>query len=190
MGEVVVFVDDCVRGTLPALCVKEGRPTGDTLKVSRSVGNGSGLGLAWLLVLAGPLGWLGLFVFGLLRSPADRLGAVLPFSATAYQRLVVARRMLRVWVALTAVLSFTAIVLLGFRTVTTEAMAVLVGMFSLTAFVLLCMASRRLSYARVGLMLDASRRWVTLSGVHPDFAAAAAAQVDRAARATEGSGLL
>lgn len=185
MADVVVFVDDAVRGTLPSVCVKSGVATGDRLKVTRSVGNGTGLGVAWLLILFGPLGWVGLGVIALVRSPADRLGVLLPFSAASYQRLAYARRMLRIWVTITGLLSCAAIVLLGFHSTGTEAFAVISGIFSLVAFVLLCLASRRLSYSRVGIMLDGSRRWVTISGAHPAFVEAAAAQVAEAnARAT------
>ena len=181
MADVVVFVDDAVRGTLPPICVKSGVATGDKLKVTRSVGNGTGLGVAWLLILFGPLGWLGLGVVALVRSPADRLGVLLPFSAASYQRLVYARRMLRIWVTLTGILSFAAIVLLSFHNAGIVALAVFAGMFSLVGFVMLCLASRRLSYSRVGIMLDGSRRWVTISGAHPNFVDAAREQVEQAA---------
>jgi hypothetical protein len=40
--------------------------------------------------------------------------------------------------------------------------------------------TRRLRRAEVHLALDASGRWVTLSGVHPDFAAAVAEAAARA----------
>lgn len=185
MADVVVFVDDAVRGTLPPVCVKSGVPTGDTLKVTRNVGNGTGLGVAWLLILFGPLGGLGLGVIALVRSPADRLGVILPFSEPAYQRLIYARRMLRIWVTLTGILSFAAIVLLAFHNTGILALAVFAGMFSLVGFVMLCLASRRLSYSRVAIMLDASKRWVTISGAHPNFVDAARAQVEQAAHAAE-----
>jgi hypothetical protein len=183
VADVVVFVVDAVRGTLPKVCVKSGIPTGDTLKVTRNVGNGTGLGVAWLLILFGPLGWIGLVVIGLVRSPADRLGVVLPFSATSYLRLVYARRMLRVWVVLTGILSFAALVLLSFHNSGILALAVFAGVFSLVGFVMLCLASRRLSYSRVGIMLDGSKRWVTITGAHPNFVDVARAQVEQAAAA-------
>ncbi len=181
MADVVVSVDDAVRGTLPGICVKEGVPTESTLKLNRNVGSGAGLGVAWLLILFGPLGWFGLLIAAFVRSPADRLGVRVPFSASSYGRLVYARRMLRIWVTVTGFLSFLAIVLLAFHNPGAEALAVVAGVFSLVSLWMLLMASRRLSYARVGIMLDGTRRWLTISGAHPEFADAARAQVEQAA---------
>jgi hypothetical protein len=185
VADVVVYVDDAVRGTLPPVCVKEGVPTEGSLRVTRNVGNGSGLGVAWLLVLFGPLGWFTLLIIALVRSPADRLGVRLPFSESSYARLVYARRMLRIWVSVTGFLSFLAIVLLAFHNSGAEALAVFSGVFSFVSFWMLLMASRRLSYARVGIMLDGSRHWLTISGAHPHFVDAARDQVQQAAATAE-----
>jgi len=52
---VTVFVDDAVRGALPKVCVRDGTPTADALRRREDVGDRAGLGVAWLLLLAGPL---------------------------------------------------------------------------------------------------------------------------------------
>jgi hypothetical protein len=96
VAEVTVFVDDAVRGRLPDTCAKEGIPTTDRLTMRCEVGGGSSLGVAWLLILAGPLGWLGLFIIGLSRRPADLMTVRLPVSESAYRRGLVAQRRLRV----------------------------------------------------------------------------------------------
>lgn len=80
MADVTVFVDTAVLGRLPPICVKEGSPTADRLTVQSHVSGGTGLGVAWLLVLLGPLGWLGLIVIRPLATtlgPAYRQGALL-----------------------------------------------------------------------------------------------------------------
>jgi len=60
MSNVTVFVDDAVEGTLPAVCARDGVPTDSSLRRHDDVGDRAGLGVAWLLLLAGPIGWLGL----------------------------------------------------------------------------------------------------------------------------------
>jgi hypothetical protein len=41
------------------VCAKTGVDTWDHLVMTVPVGGSEGLGIAWLLVLAGPIGWLG-----------------------------------------------------------------------------------------------------------------------------------
>ncbi len=64
----MVFVDDAVQGDLPEVCVIDGVATSDHLRLSQEVGARAGLGVAWLLLLAGPLGWVGLLVLSIARS--------------------------------------------------------------------------------------------------------------------------
>ena len=89
-----MFVDTAVLGTLPPICVKEGMSTGDHLTFNPEVRSGNGVGVAWLLILAGPLGWLGLIFIVLSRRASDVLRVKLPFSEHAYQRYRSARLML------------------------------------------------------------------------------------------------
>jgi hypothetical protein len=176
MAEVTVFVDDAVRGRLPGICAKDGTPTTDRLRVHERMGTESGLGVAWLLLLAGPLGWLGLVLVATMRGRTEVLSAELPYSEPAYLRMVAARRSHRT-TALIATLSLLVLLLaaiLPFGPLSGG--RPFFALFVFTAGVggfFTWMASRRLTEASVGLSLDASRRWVTLSRVHPAFAAAA-----------------
>jgi hypothetical protein len=85
MAEVTVFVDDAVLGRLPAICVKDGVATTDRLTLDQDVGWSPGFGLACLLLLAGPLGWIGLFVLGAVGG--DSLTVTLPYSEVAHNRV-------------------------------------------------------------------------------------------------------
>jgi hypothetical protein len=86
MASVTVFVDDAVLGNLSPVCVIDGVPTDDALTITQQVGNRTGLGVAWLLVLAGPLGWLGLIVISAFKQSGEALTVTLPFSEAAYLR--------------------------------------------------------------------------------------------------------
>jgi hypothetical protein len=174
MAEIMVFVDDAVRGTLPQVCVKDGVPTADHMVVREELGGGTGLGVAWLLLLAGPLGWLGLLVIAAMKgSRGEVLTVQLPLSETAYQRILAARSLRRRSLGLGV--AGGAVLLLSLRGIGSPAMLALAGVAfvaTLMAIGLLLLAERRLATQRVGVDLDASRRWVRLSNVHPTFAAA------------------
>jgi hypothetical protein len=43
--------------------------------------------VAWLLVLAGPLGWPGLLVIGAVRQGEERITVTVPFRGSAYMRM-------------------------------------------------------------------------------------------------------
>jgi hypothetical protein len=179
MAQVTAFVDDVVLGRLPSLCVKEGVPTEDRLNLRSAVG-GSGLGFAWLLILLGPLGWIILGFVALAHPSGGYLTARLPFSQFAYRRLVVARRMLRVWLGAAAVAGVLALLSLGLQRSGSAAAAVVLGAAALAALFKAGVESRRLRYAQVQIEMDASRRWITIYGAHPDFVSAVAAmQADR-----------
>src|SRR5579872_339974 len=79
-----VFVDDAVLGHLPPVCVKDGIPTSDSLVLTENVGGRTGLGIAWLLLLVGPLGWLGLLILSASRQSGDILTVTLPYSEVAF----------------------------------------------------------------------------------------------------------
>lgn len=181
--DVTVFVDDAVRGTLPPVCARDGVPTADHLRHHEPVGDGARLGAAWLLVFAGPLGWLALLFVATSRGGgAEVLSTSLPWSVAAYDRQRAAGRRRRVagWGAIGAAVAL----LLGVASgeldqlptpVETLVVAglVAVGGWALIVFAVAAATVRRES---VTVRLDASRRWVTLGGVHPDFAAAVRAR--------------
>jgi hypothetical protein len=165
MAEVTVFIDDAVLGNFPSLCIKEGVPTSDRLTWREPV---SPLGTAWWYVLLGPVGWL-------IAARSGDITARLPFCEYAYRRLRVAQRMLTIWItfAVTAFVLGLATVVIQSRAAIAAAAAL--GLGAVAATVKAVVEKRRLRYLTVRLELDGSRRWVTISGVHPDFARAVAA---------------
>jgi len=168
VADVTVFVDDAVLGRLPSVCAKHGEWTEDRLTVTQQVGGG--LGAAWLLLLLGPIGWIALFVVAAM-APAETITVTLPFCDAAYGRLHRAIRDRRVAVALAVVAGLVALVVVGRGGGFGEA-ALAPAALSVLAVAAAVVASIGIRAARVHLRIDASRRWVTLSGVHPDFAAA------------------
>jgi hypothetical protein len=166
MAEATVFVDEAVLGTLPQICVKEGVPTTDSLIISTQVGGRSGIGIGWLLLLAGPLGWLGLFILALSRHPSDMLTVRLPFSEVAHRGMKSARR--GCWFAGLASFGFFVLALFALSQ-SSRLLAAIIGVVCVLALVRWVMGLFRLRAASVIVDLDASRRWVTLSRVHPAF---------------------
>lgn len=170
MAEVTVFVDDAVLGRLPQVCTKRGTSTGSRLRVVEEVGRSNRLGTLWLLALAGPLGWLVLLVLGS-RDSGEHLAVEIPLSDAAYAELVAARR-LRNWaLACGLVLTVALLALTGWAQLGPSGL-VLAGATGLATVVVTFVAEARIGRASVGVALDASRRWVTLDGVHPAFATA------------------
>ena len=169
VAQVTVFVDDAVLGRFPPLCVKDGVPTADGLTVHSPIQNGNGFGIVWLLLLGGPLGWLGLIILSIARRP-DVLTVQLPLSQTAHERMRTARR--NCWIATSSTLLFAVVALIAFGRDTSggRTIAAAFGLLALVALAQLTMVMRRLRSASVDISLDASRRWVTLSRVHPGFA--------------------
>lgn len=182
-----MFVDDAVRGTLPGVCAKDGTVTASGMTIREVLGDRAGMGLAWLLLLAGPFGWLGLFVISVARGGRREVLTVkVPLSDPAYERLRTARRMQTVWLttALLAPLALLAVL----TTLDDTSMRRAVGLLAAAGLVVsvagLLVNEARLRRARIGVDLDASRRWVTLSGVHPAFVEACRAHERANARRT------
>jgi hypothetical protein len=174
MAQVTVFIDDVVLGRLPSVCVKEGVPTADRLRVRDATG-GSGLGFAWLLVVLGPIGWVGMFIIAAIgRSGVRNVTGRLPFCEFAYRRLVVLQRMQTVWTVVSVILVVLAVTGIAIHSAASEAAAVALGAAALAAIVKTGLETRQLRRAEVRLQLDGSGRWVTLHGVHPDFVTAMA----------------
>lgn len=178
-----MFVDDAVRGTLPGVCSKDGVPTTDRSVVRQELGDRAGLGVAWLLLLAGPLGWLGLLLISASReSRREVLTVEIPLSDQAHGRLQAARRTQRLALGV-AVLGglFTFLVLIPSNLGDLEGrgLALLAGIAVVGALATLVVADAQIKARSVQVDLDASRRWVTLSRVHDAFAAACRAQEDQ-----------
>ena len=171
MATVTVFVDDAVLGRLPPVCVKDGTWTNDRLTYTQDVGGRTGLGVAWLLVLAGPLGWIGLFIIAATRPNNELLTVTLPFSEAAHLRLKQAQRARAQAMGVMVAALVAAFASLLFRTTDFRLLALALAVVAAGALVKVIMETNRANKAVVRLSLDASRRWVTLSGVHPDFEA-------------------
>ena len=181
MAQVLVFVDDAVQGDLPEVCVIDGVATSDGLRLSQEVGARAGLGVAWLLLLAGPLGWLGLLVLSVARSGRGEVLIIqVPFSEPAYQRLREARRLRRIATAVAAVAGavFFLLVTAGGGPLTMVEAAIAVAI-AIAAIAILIVAERCMHATQIRIDLDGSRRWITLTDVHPNFAAAHQSQAKR-----------
>ena len=167
MAQVTVFVDDAVLGRLPPICVKGGLPTDDTLTLRARIGDASRLGVAWLLVLAGPLGWLGLAILAATRRQTETLTVKLPLSEAAYRQLQQAKQAFRPLIVTMTVLVVAFLFAVGHHN------PLLMGTFGFGILLAAAVWVRAFIQVRersVTVDLDASRRWVTLGRVHPGFA--------------------
>jgi hypothetical protein len=168
MTSVEVFVDDAVRGRLPYVCAKTGVPAEGKLTVEHSTG---GIGFAWLLIFLGPFGWLLLLGIVIGAARLDRFTVRLPYSerAVEYESLLRRARLA------------AGVATVGFALLATIAQwpTGLRVAFALAAFVFGAVAivmQVRLWRAQVAVHLDASRRWVRRSRVHPNFVRAVEAR--------------
>ena len=142
------------------MCIHTGEPATLTVTVDAPVGGG--LGLLWLLLLAGPLGLLALLVLAVTRGGGETVPVKLPYSDPAYARNLGLRRFRDVTLILTFVAVMVAAV--GFLDVT----MVWVGL-AVACLVTCLVAHVRLDWLSVDVTLDGSRRWVHLGRVHPAF---------------------
>jgi len=163
MAAVSVFVDDAVRGRLPMVCARSGEPADYMVRTVQPVG---GLpSAAWLLLLVGPPGWGLLLILLLLASGTEKLTVRIPRAEAGYEK---ERQMRRVtWGAALTGMACVGLAFLFASQAPGQAMVwlALAASFLVAAAVLLAMVNLR----AIRISLDGSRRWVTLSGVHPDF---------------------
>jgi hypothetical protein len=174
MAEVAVFAEDAMVGCLPGICVRDGIPTDDRLPVRATPDVGSGgLGLAWLLILLGPIGWAALVVVALARRPRGGIVVHVPYSPAATRRLLRTRRIERGAVVTVVGLMVVEIAVLladpPWTEVATTLLVVVIALAAATTVV----SALQLVPLEVRARLDASRRWVTLTNVGPSFAFAA-----------------
>jgi len=168
MAAVSVFVDDAVRGSLPLVCAKTGEPADMVIRVQHPVGTPV-TSLAWLLLFLGPPGWVAFILVSLLGSGREYLTVRLPETDASYRHeKQLERSRLAAMVAGVAV-PVSGLVLSG----TLPALFLASGAAFLVAAVALHVIIQR---QNIGISLDASRRWVTLSGVHPNFVEAVQVQ--------------
>ena len=171
MASVSVFVDDAVLGRLPNICAKSGAPSDALQRIDQARG---GLGLAWILLLLGPIGWV-IFLVVAITSRPEILTVRVPMSKVALEH---ERHLSRArWAILTGALLFVVAGALELEPLTIQTW---LG-FALVAGISALAVQLVLAFNRVDVRLDASHRWVTLSGVDPAFANAVRAQQESAA---------
>ena len=151
-------MDDAVEGRLPPVCVLTGAEADSYRAVSRRIG-GVGAG-TWLLVLLGPIGWFLIALVDLASGRKEFLTVLLPYEDDAWNRVERHRRM-RFIAGLGAFVA-GALALTGWAPWLWA--AVLVG-----ALAMGLVMHARLVRVEINLDLDASRRWVTISGVSETF---------------------
>jgi hypothetical protein len=172
IGETVrVRLDDALVGRLPPVCAM----TGDRADGYAPMVVPKSLGLAWLLLLAGPVGWA--VLAGLYPRLRTRYEIHVPMSERAFDRWMTERRR-QLWCTwIGAVLLVGAFAIRGVGPV-----AALVGVGGL---LLLGMASRahwRIPWLQPSLTADARGRGVTMRGVHERFVTALERSVGRGRR--------
>ena len=164
MAAVSVFVDDAIRGRLPLVCAKTGEPADLVIRMRQPVGGGLG-GAAVLLVFLGPPGWVALVLVALLSPAREYLTVRIPQTERAYQRERLLERFRLGAFAVGIATLLYGTMRPGMFPLLWLALGVSLLVAGLVLHVLVYMQA-------VDVGLDASRRWVTLTGVHPGFVAA------------------
>jgi hypothetical protein len=168
-GESVeVRVDDALIGRLPPVCVMTGaRADGYVpLVVPKR------LGVAWLLLLAGPVGLVVLAaLYPRLRT---RYVVRVPMSAGAFARLHLLWRR-RLWCTALGVVG--VVVALGTRWI--GALSALIALGAVASLAVAIGAHVRVPWAQPSMTADARGRTITMTGVATGFKAAVASDVRR-----------
>ena len=184
---VRVFVDDAVQGRFPRVCARTGRPSDGWLSIDAVVGRSRSMSttaIVLLILFGGPLGWIVVLLFSP-GQPTDRLRVELPWTVDTQAEVVALRQRRRLaWIASLA--GAAGAVLLVVTTAggagwtmsgRVVLVTVLVGAIGAAAVALA--TEWQIGRRTVGVDLDASRRWVTLTNVHPSFARAVRAGQQR-----------
>ncbi|HEU4320272.1 MAG TPA: hypothetical protein VFS66_09340 [Acidimicrobiia bacterium] len=156
---VRVFIDDYAADRLPDVCVFSGADTTDRVKFRSNVGFGNPF--VWLLLFLGPIGWLILLLFSF--APGNYIEGWLPFT----HEIATRQRRDRWRIFAFGVGGALAMLLAASLTGSQVFVALAIGAVLLT-MVLVAISLRN----EPRLSLDASRRWLTIRGVHPRFASA------------------
>lgn len=168
MAAVSVFVDDAVRGNLPLVCAKTGEPADLLVRVRQPVGGGLPP-VAWLLLLLGPLGIVGLVVLAIAWPGQEELTVRVPETEASFAR----ERQLERW-RLAALGAGVFVPVLGVFGV---GMFPLLWLASGVAFFMAAAGLHLMLWRQsIGVSIDVTRRWVTLTGTHPAFVAAVTLQ--------------
>ena len=164
MAAVSVFADDAILGNLPLVCAKTGEPADFMVGMRRSIGGGIP-GWVWFLLVLGPVGVVALLLAACFAPAQEYLTVRIPETEASLQR----ERQLERW-RLAALGAGVFLPFLGILVVGTFPLLWLAfgGAFFVAAGALTWMLWRQ----SIGVSIDVTRRWVTLSGVHPAFAEA------------------
>ena len=158
-----VRVNDALAGRLPAVCCM----TGEQADGFAPIVVPKRLGVAWLLLLAGPFGvavlaviWTRVRVRYLVR---------LPMSNTAFERMhtLQVRRLWCAWLGGLGLIGTLGLLWL-------PPFAAVVFVVSLMSLYVALRAHIALPWTFPSSIVDVSGRWITLRGVHPRFVAAVA----------------
>jgi uncharacterized membrane protein (Fun14 family) len=177
MAAVQVFIDDAVRGRLPDVCVKDGVPArGSRVRMTREIGRSNRLGILWLLIFLGPIGWI-VLLFLAAGDRGEQLTVTLPLSSAAHDLQVAATRRRNLGVTSSLGAGVILLLVAGYGGLDElRAVVAIAGVTMLALAVALAIVGEvRIEQTTVGIDLDASRRWLTITRVHPDFAAACVA---------------
>jgi hypothetical protein len=161
MASVEIFVDDAVRGNLPFVCAKTGQPADGIQRIEQKVGGPSAL--VALLVFVPFVGWLALLVVLALSTRRPKLTVRLPISRRS---LATQQYWRRWWIGAWAAVGVFVVAAIAHALHEPPRIWLV---FAAAAFVVAIAAYAAMYAAIVRVRLDASRRWVTLSGIDPRF---------------------
>ena len=170
MDDVTVFVDDAILGRLPPICTKHGDATTDRVVQTEPVG-APGLGILWLVLLLGPIGWVAAFILSMTSSArGERLTVKLPLCEQSFRQNRTARRFKASASAGAIVLAIVTFAMaVHASSFLWIAMTALFGVATVLAAAEWLHESRVCKRSSVGVSIDVTRRWVTLHRVHPAF---------------------
>lgn len=158
---VVVGVNDALAGRLPRVCCM----TGERAAGFASVIVPKRLGLAWLLLLAGPVGVA--VLIAIWPRVRVRYVAKLPMSEAAFDRMH-ALRVQRLWCGWLGAIGLP----IGFALRVLPGVGVAILLLSVVAIGVALRAHVRLPWTMPTAVADVRGRTITLQGVHPRFVAA------------------
>ncbi|HEX6420483.1 MAG TPA: hypothetical protein VFZ77_18425 [Acidimicrobiales bacterium] len=188
-GTVTVFVDDAVLGRFPQVCAATGRPSDGWLTVRHEIARSGRVStpILLLLLVIGPVGWA-VLLFLALATPdrSEELTVQVPWTGDTQQEVERLRgHRTTAWVLAAAGAVASLVLVADAAGVAAPTMAIRVVQVALLVAIAVAViaaldARWRLGRLAVAVDLDASRRWVTLSNVHPAFVEAV--RRDQAAR--------
>ena len=177
---VRVFVDDAVQGRFPRVCARTGGESDGWLTIDAIVGRSTSIStvpMILLLLFGGPIGWAVLLLFNT-GHPGERLEVTVPWTVDVQAEIVELRRRRRLaWMTAAAGVAVLVGAMVDSVGASSPSLTLRVVMAALVVTTVAAGAVAltgqwRIRQQTVGVALDASHRWVTLTNVHPAFARA------------------